>query len=174
MSLYFKGTLLMIVTLGFYAPYFSNRLRRFFCQNAYYGDTPLAYDGEGRDLFGSYVLMLLLLIPTLTISAWWFQVKRFNYFWSRTTLAGARFHSEMTFGGLLGLAFTNMLLTLFTLGIGAPWAQVRGIRYVVERLSLRGAVDWTAIRQEAVAAGATGEELGGMLDGGGLDAGLGM
>jgi uncharacterized membrane protein YjgN (DUF898 family) len=174
MGLYFKGTLLMIVTLGLYAPFLANRLRRFFCTNAYYGDTPLAYDGEGRDLFGSYVLMLVLLLPTLSLSSWWFLVKRFNYFWSHTTFTGARFSSTMTFGGLLGLAFTNFLLTLVTLGIGTPWALVRATRYMAGSLSLHGAIDWAAIRQQAVAAGATGEELSGLLDGGGVDVGLGM
>jgi len=174
MGLYFKGSLLMLVTLGFYAPFFTNRLRKFFCQNAYYGNTAFDYDGEGRDLFGSYVVMVLLLIPTLTLSTVWFQVKRFNYFWSHTTFTGARFSSTMTFGGFLGLVFTNLLLVIFTLGFGMPWALVRAIRYTASNLSVSGPLDLAAIQQQVVAAGATGEELGGFLDGGGTDVGLGM
>ncbi len=173
MGIYLKGGLLMIVTLGFYAPFFANRQRKFFCQNAYYGNTAFDYDGEGGDLFGSFVLMVLLLIPTLTLSAYWFQAKRFNYFWERTTFAGGRFQSQMTFGGLLELAFTNLLLVIFTLGIGMPLALVRVIRYVAGCLSLTGPLDLAAIQQQMVAAGATGEELGGWIDGG-SDVGLGM
>src|SRR5687768_8588838 len=49
-----RGTLLTIVTLGFYGPYFANQTRAFFVENARFGSEPFMYDGKPGPLFKEY------------------------------------------------------------------------------------------------------------------------
>ncbi|HEU4996586.1 MAG TPA: YjgN family protein [Gemmatimonadaceae bacterium] len=166
-----RGTLLSIVTLGFYSPEFQNQRRAFLVTNARFGSEPFLYDGEGRALFGEWVKALLLTIPTLGFSWIWYVAFQHRYFWSHTAMRGARFQSTVTGGDLLSLSLTNVLLVFLTLGIGAPWAMTRAHQFWTERLSLHGTVEWATIQQRAQAADATAEGLADSFD---IDVGIGM
>jgi len=54
---------LLFLTLGFYTPYFDMRRQTFLIEKSYYGNAKFDFDGQGKDLFGSYVLAVLLAIP---------------------------------------------------------------------------------------------------------------
>ena len=122
------------------------------------------FDGKGDDLMGSFVLAVILLIPTLFISMIWYTYKRTKYIWDHTTFGNARFHSGITFGGYFWLHFVNLLLLICTIGFGMPWAKVRTMRYYLENLTLEGHVDLNAVVQDAQEASAFGEEIGDFLD----------
>ena len=62
MKLYAPGLLLTVITLGFYSPIFACKIRKFLLDRTWFGTTPFTYDGEGKDLFWSYVKALLLTI----------------------------------------------------------------------------------------------------------------
>lgn len=171
LGLVVSGTLLSIVTLGFYMPYFQNRARAFFVNNAAFGSEPFVYNGEGRHLIGNYVKAVLLTIPTLGLYWVWYAAFRHRYFWNHTRIAGARFSSTVEGGELLKLQLTNMLLVVFTLGIGMPWAAVRTQAFWADNMRLHGAPDWATITQRAQTASATSEGLAEGLD---VDVGMGM
>ena len=66
MKLWLKGSLLSVVTLGFYYPYFENARREFLVTHSYYGNQPFLYDGQGKDLLkifgkasGLYLLTMI-------------------------------------------------------------------------------------------------------------------
>lgn len=61
------GTLLTLVTLGLYYPFFQNNIRRFLVNHSYYGATAFRYDGKGRDLFGPFLLVLVLTVLTVGV-----------------------------------------------------------------------------------------------------------
>ena len=154
----------LILTLGFYSPYFDMRRQTFLIEKAYYGNEKFGFDGKGKDLIGSYILAVILMIPTLFISLlWYYSYKKTNYTWNHTSFGAAHFQSTITFGGLVGLYLVNGLILIFTLGFGAPWAKVRTLRYYLTHLTLEGPLDLSAIVQDAQEASAFGEEVGDFL-----------
>ncbi len=163
-GIFFKSMLFMALTLGFYSPYWTAARQRFMQRNSYFGGKKFGYDGKGEDLFGSYAIAVLLCLPTLFFSLIWYEVKSGVYNWSHTTLGKARFRSTVTFGSMLGMAFTNILLVLFTLGFGASWAEARYYRFVAENLFLDGDAELDDVEQDAKASEATGEEMADFLD----------
>ncbi len=173
-KIYFPGLLLTIVTFSLYAPYFWNNIRRYYANNAYYGNARFAYNGEGRDLFVPWILSLILTPFTLGISMLWFQLQRFNYQWSRTQFQSARFASAIAFGDFFLLHLTNLLLTIFTLGIATPWVMIRTVRFAFDRVTLNGELSLQSIAQEFIDSGATGEGIESLLEDGATDLGFGM
>ena len=166
-----RGTLLSIVTLGFYLPYFQNRRRAFFVNNARFGSEPFAYQADARELFGAYVKAVFLTIPTLALCWIWYSAFKARFFWRHTTIRGARFQSTVTGGELFGLSITNVLLVIFTLGIATPWVITRTHAFWCDRIALRGAVDWASIQQRAESPDATAEGISDAFD---IDVGIGV
>lgn len=166
-----RGTLLTIVTLGFYAPYFQNQRRAFLVKSVRFGSEPFMYNADGKELFGQYVKALLLTIPTLGFSWTWYLAFAHRYMWGNTTMRGARFRSSVTGGELLKVQLVNLALVIFTLGIGTTWALTRMQAFWCENLALHGTVDWATIEQRAQIAGAVGEGLADGLD---VDVGIGI
>jgi uncharacterized membrane protein YjgN (DUF898 family) len=165
-----KGSLLTLVTIGLYTPFFQNERRKFLVNNSRFGSEPFAYIGEGRPLFGPYLTALLLTIPTLGFSWIWYSAAKQRHFWNNTRMRGAKFTANIKGIDLLELQLLNMLLVSITLGIGTPWAITRTQAFLCERLTLEGTVDWATIQQRAQEAGATGE---GLAEGFDVDVGIG-
>ena len=190
-ALFVGGIFVTAFTLGLYYPIFITRQYAFMVSHSYFGNQRFHFDGRGRDLFGSFVLALLLtflslallrlpsrlgghmpapllVFPVLGFSlgfVWlWFSAKRQRYFWDHTSFATARFHSTITVGRLLLLKLGNLLLLVVTLGLGWPWVMVRNIRFTFRHLTVEGPLDLAGIQQEAQVASATGEALAGFLD----------
>jgi uncharacterized membrane protein YjgN (DUF898 family) len=166
-----RGTLLSIVTLGFYGAHFQNQLRAFFVENVRFGSEPFMYDGKPEPLFRAYVKAILLTIPTLGLYWIWYSAFKQRHFWNHTAMRGARFQSTITGGALCKLHLTNLLIVLLTLGIGTPWAIVRMHDFWCDNLALVGTVDWASIEQRALQAQALGE---GLAEGFDVDVGIGM
>jgi len=164
LSLVVKGTLLSVITLGFYRPYHQNHQRAFLVNHARFGSQPFHYDAEARELFVAYLKAVLLTLPTLGLCWVWYAAFRQRHFWTHTSIAGVRFRCNVTGGELLGLRLTSFLLVLVTLGFGIPWATVRARRFWSEHLRIQGNVDWAKVHQTAVAASAMGEGLAQQLD----------
>lgn len=142
------------------------RRHGFLVSHSYFGNQKFDFDGKGRDLFGSFVVVILLFVPTLGLIWFWYQAKKQRYFWEHTSFATARFHSTVTGTRLFFLTLGNLLLTIFTLSLGWPWVMVRNVRFAFRYLTIEGPLDLSRIQQEAQAATATGEALAGFLDAG--------
>lgn len=153
----------LILTLGFYMPYFDMRRQAFLVDRGYYGNEKFSFDGKGKDLLGSFVLAVLLVVPTFLISLLWYAYKKTKYTWNHISFGAARFQSTITFGGLIGLYLVNGLILIFTLGFGAPWTKVRSLRYYFTHLTLEGQLDLSKIVQDAQEVTAFGEEVGDFL-----------
>jgi uncharacterized membrane protein YjgN (DUF898 family) len=166
-----RGTLLSIVTLTLYSPFFQNQRRAFLVNSTRFGSEPFMYQADGRELFGQYIKALLLTIPTLGIYWIWYAAFRHRYFWGNTTMRGARFRSSVTGDRLFVLHLTNALLVLFTIGIAMPWAVTRTHEFWCDNMLLQGTVDWATIEQRAQAAGSAAE---GLAEGFDVDVGIGM
>jgi uncharacterized membrane protein YjgN (DUF898 family) len=169
-KIYFKGLGLTLVTLGLYSPWFANDLHGYFVRNTYYGDQTFEYDGDGQHLFGSWMLFLLLLLPTLYFITFWYVAKQHRYFTGHTTWRAARFQSVLRGRSILGLMVTNLLLIVFTLGLGLPWARIRTIRLACRTTTLENFEGFDTVGQRTALATATGENMSGMLE---MDADVG-
>ena len=168
--LFFWGSFLSVITLGFYYPIFVTRRHGFMVSHSYFGNQKFRFDGRGRDLVKSYLLAFLLTIPTLGLCWFWLMAKKQRYFWEHTYFETVRFRSTVTGGGLLALNLGNLLLLIFTLGLAWAWVMVRKIRFTLTYLTVEGLLDPATIRQDARNASATGEALAGFMDAG-LDLG---
>jgi uncharacterized membrane protein YjgN (DUF898 family) len=87
--------LLTGLTLGLLYPVMRTRLQRYRTENTWFGDIDFEFDGRAGELFGTWLLALLLYIPTLGISHVWYRVKEFRYFASRTRWGGLSFASTL-------------------------------------------------------------------------------
>lgn len=167
--IFFVGTLLSIITLGFYKPFFHARKQRFYKGESYFGDSPFAYDGQGRDLLKPYIIALLLTPFTLGLVWVWYHARVYRYDWEHTTCEGLRFSSNATGGGFLRLYFTNFLILILTLGLALPVVLTRILNFHFAHLYIDGTLDLTRIKQDAKSALATGEGMADFIE---LDAGL--
>jgi uncharacterized membrane protein YjgN (DUF898 family) len=165
-KLFLSGTLLSLVTLGLYYPFFDTRRYGFLASHSFFGSARFGFDGHGRDLFGRFAVAILLTLPTLGLCWFWYLARAQRYCWDHTTFGPARFRSSVTGGRLLRLKLGNALLLVLTLGLGWPWTVVRNARFACAYLTVEGSPDWAAIRQEAQAVSTTGEGLAGILDAG--------
>lgn len=164
-----KGGLLSVVTLGLYLPFLMHHVRAYQIRNTRYGTSDFTFEGTGAGMLRHHITGYFASLFTFGIYSFWHQAFLERYFWENTTFQGARFRSTISGAGLFGLFLTNALLVTLTLGLGLPWAQVRTVRYKLGQLSLEGTIDLAAIRQDAMHAGAVGDEMADML---GLEVGI--
>jgi uncharacterized membrane protein YjgN (DUF898 family) len=132
--------------------------------NAYFGSRKFDFDGRGRDLVRPFLVMIVLFLPTLGLSWFWFSARRHRYFTDHTRFGLTRFRSSVTGGPLAWLQITNAAAIVLTLGLAWPWTVVRGLRFTFANVWLDGPLDVADVQQDARAASATGEGLAGLLD----------
>jgi predicted Zn finger-like uncharacterized protein len=164
LKIYLVGTLLTIVTLGFYYPFFYADKQSFFRNNTRFGSESFSYDGKGKELFGTFFLGLLL--TPLTLGLWWFWLKArlARYDWEHTSFQGVRFSSTVTGGNLIALKLVNLLILALTLGIGYPWVVIRNMEFNFRHLRIEGHANLSKIFQTKENAQAVGEGLLDQLD----------
>jgi len=166
MKLFMWGSFLTTITLGLYYPIFETRRYGFLISHSYFGNQKFNFKGTGRELFGPYLLALLLVLPTLGLYWFWFLARKQRYFWEHTSFDTLRFRSTVTGRSLLNLVIGNFILMIITLGVAFPWILVRTVRFACDYVVPEGPLALEKIRQEAQAASATGEALGGFMDAG--------
>src|SRR5215475_68945 len=86
-----------------------------------YAPEPLRFTGTGSEYFGIWIVNLLLTILTLGIYSAWAKVRRLQYFYRHTELAGSSFD----FHGspiliLVGRILALLLLVLYNYSIRLP------------------------------------------------------
>ena len=160
-----RGTLLSILSLGLYTPFFQNSRRAFVVDHTRFGTADFSYDGDGRDLFAEFLKAVALTIPTLGLSWVWYEAFTHRYLWSRTRMRGGQFISSVTGRDLLGLYVVNALLMLCTAGLATPWAITRMHAFECEHLRLAGTVEWASLDQHVQVVDVLGE---GIADGSGI------
>jgi uncharacterized membrane protein YjgN (DUF898 family) len=160
----FRASLLMVLTLGLYYPYYRVALRRYLTEHAAFGTAAFEFDGQAGDLFGKFVLTVLLTIPTLGLVWVWYAAQQRRYLWDHTRIAQGRFRCTATGWGIFELGVVNIVLFLLTLGLATPWITVRTMRYNLNHLLLQGPVDLEGTVQAAQQADPVGEELADLLN----------
>ena len=188
LTLYVRGWLFTILTLGAYYPYFQTQRQAFLISHTYFGNQRFHFPGHGSGLMVPFAITLfmtyaavifcgltialhltnaglgLLLIPFVLGPAWiWLLGRKQNYFWHHTTFDETRFSSAITWQKLFTLYVGNFALLLVTLGFAWPWVTVRNARFFTSTLSLQGPMNFDRVLQETTASSVTGESLSNLL-----------
>ena len=144
----FVGGLLTGITFGIYMPWFICKL-----QKAVLSQTRILengqpvgtqdFTGNGGDLFGQYLVGMILTMITLGIYASWFQV-RLNKFMAqnhRVSLGGRNYVLDFdgTGGELFMVQFVGQILTGLTLGIYFFWFLAKVAKYNLNHTVVREA-----------------------------------
>ena len=125
------GYLLTLVTFGIYGPWFICKFFNFVAQRITFGPTAkgtvrFRFDGQGGELFVTFLVGYLLTIVTFGIYGAWFVCKLTKFYTDNLVVSTddgneyqLRFDGE---GGQLLVTFiVGYLLTFVTLGIYMPW-----------------------------------------------------
>lgn len=116
---------------------------------------PIQFTGKGSEYFGIWIVNLLLTILTLGIYSAWAKVRRLQYFYRNTSLAGASldYHGNpkaILKGRIIGFCLLVLYNASFqfSMGLGIavalllaailPWLIVRSIRFNLYNTSYRG------------------------------------
>src|SRR5438105_9521561 len=106
----------------------------------------LQFTGSGADYFGIWIVNLLLTIVTLGIYSAWAKVRRLQYFYRHTTLAGSSFDfhgspSRILIGRVIALAMliaynysvrlqsVVTIVVLVAIAILLPWLLRNSFRF---------------------------------------------
>ncbi|HXW72072.1 MAG TPA: DUF898 family protein [Methylocella sp.] len=149
-----RGTLLELVTFGFYRFWLATNIRRHLWTNTSVEEDALEYTGTGRELLIGFLFALTILIPiylasfAISIEAerwkafaglpfgvayygfWQFAIYRARrYRLTRTLWRGVRFWMTGSGWAYMARALGWTLLTVLTLGIAYPWREAALERY---------------------------------------------
>ncbi len=128
------------ITIGLAYPVFRTRLARYRMENTWFGNQRFEFDARAGELFGTWFLAWLFLLPSLGLTYIWYRVREFRYFASRTRFGGLSVQSDLTTGGVIGIVIRYGLVVLMTslffgllvyvlavaLGVTAPMMPLAG------------------------------------------------
>ncbi len=190
----FKGSILSLITLGLYYPFYISQKRAFLVSHTFFGSEPFNFDGRDKELFlvcfkGILISVSIFLLALFASSLWlmngrlWFMflisktilmalpwaylyAEMQRYFWNHTSFRSGCYRSTVEFDTYFWLKLGNLALLTFSLGLAWPWVRTRNIRYEYQQHACHGPLDLTGIIQGIKDASATGDEAAGFFDAG--------
>ncbi len=111
--------------LGLLYPLMKCTELRWKAEHTYYNGKRLSFDGTAGELFGKYILWILLTIITCGIYSLFMAVNLKRWEIKHTHIAGMNGESEFTGGafGLFGVRLLTGIVTVITLFLGSFWAH---------------------------------------------------
>ena len=112
-------------------------------------------------LFAGIVLFYAAMFALLA----YLKARTTNAVWNHLAVGPVRFECSLRTRDLIWIYFSNFFVVALTLGLAVPWAVVRAARYRALKMTLVAAGPLDSYAQaQAQQLGATGEEVGEMLD----------
>lgn len=161
---FFLGTLLTVVTLGFYAPVFANRLYRISMNHTGLGTQRFEYRGDDMAVFKIGVKGILLTLVTLGIYSFWYNAAIARYRAEHTWFDGARGEIKLSGFDLFALTMLQIFGLTLTLGLAFPWVTTYTLRFGLERLWFIGTIDYAHIYRAPAEGSATADGLADAFD----------
>ena len=144
-TLYLRGGIISILTLGLYWPFFKIKTEQFWREQLWIGNIQFRFSGVGKEFFKKFIIAVLLTPLTFGFYLFWFIADFKRYLWSHTHVFGATFHFPIKGQDYLKLKLANFFILLFTLGMGFPWTVVRNQKFVTDSLVLLGNIELNRI-----------------------------
>jgi uncharacterized membrane protein YjgN (DUF898 family) len=161
---FFLGTLLTIVTLGFYSPVFANRLYRISMNHTGVGTKLFEYRGDDMAVFKIGFKGILLTLVTFGIYSFWYNAAIARYRAEHTWFDGARGEIKLSGMDLFALTMLQVVGLTLTSGIAFPWVTTYTLRFGLERLRFIGPIDYAHIYRAPTDGSATADGLADALD----------
>jgi uncharacterized membrane protein YjgN (DUF898 family) len=135
LPLYVQGSLLSILTLGFYTPWQEVRLLQYFTRNIAFGSLQFDYSGDPKTLFKLYLKSIVFGILTLGIYNIWTYKKWYNYTVDNLVVRKGAYtfhlHSQANTLEVFEMLVGNFVLVVCTLGLGTAFAYIRYLRFII-------------------------------------------
>jgi uncharacterized membrane protein YjgN (DUF898 family) len=164
LTLYFKGYLLILLTLGLYWPYFKMETEKFWRQNSWFGNVHMRFSGKGKKFLKKFIVALFLTPLTLGFYIFWFRADLSRYIWSHTHIGGGNFHFPIKGRDYFKLKVANFFLIVLTLGLATSWVVVRNRKFIADHLIFSGNFELNQVVQEMQDSDAFGEESMDIMD----------
>lgn len=140
------GYLLTLITFGIYMPWFMCKFTNFIAERISFGPTPkgnlsFRFEGQGGQLFVTFLVGYLLTLVTFGIYMPWFFCKLTKFYADNTTaVAGDGSIYKPRFDGTGGDLFVTFLvgylLTAITFGIYGPWFMCKMNKWFAEHTKI--------------------------------------
>ncbi len=137
------------------------------------GDLKLNFKGKTASLFRIQIIGGILSSITLGIYYFWLKRDIYNFLIQNCWIEqnGIEYNTKSTISAkqVFRLEVGNILLLVITLGLAYSWTYCRTARFITRNIIIPNEIDANSIQQtENAYTNATGEELGEMLDLGGI------
>ena len=163
-KLFLTGYLLTMVTLGLYAPIWSNRMHRMLMNATALGTRAFEYRGDDRAVFRMAIKYFLLAFVTFGLSLFWYHAALARYQIENTWLDEAEGRLEVTGWELFSLFLLQLFATTLTLGLAFPWVTTYTMRFYLSRMTMVGQVDFARIYRAESTGDASADGLADALD----------
>lgn len=105
----------------------------------YYGDIPFKANAKATpELWRVHWVTLMLALPTLFMSRFWYQTCLRRVTLNSLRLGDIRFKSKATGADFLSLFLGNLFLLAISLGVALPWIKARNMRFQANTMIMGG------------------------------------
>jgi uncharacterized membrane protein YjgN (DUF898 family) len=141
--------------------------------NAYIGNRKFEFSADRKQLDKINLITLLLAIPTIGISRYWYKAALLNVKYNNLKIAGLKFSANFTGGHLAMVSMGYTLLMLITFLLASPLVIHRTMKYFASHVRIEGNAE--PIMADATQAGGNlGEGTVDETDYGGIDLDYGL
>ena len=134
-------TFLNMLLLNIFAPYIDVKRKSYIWNNLHFGNNKFNVNVSPKSLMMVNIITMLLAIPTLFISRFWYYAALDRHIYAGISLNGLKMRSLVAGGGLAGLQLLNVLLLIVTLGIATPWIIKRNMKFYTDNHAFIGSVN---------------------------------
>ncbi len=131
-----------ILSLGFAAPWLICYKQKYMTAHTYINGKKQYFDGKGSQLFGHYMLWLLLSVVTFGVFSYAMPAKIHAFIIEHTHFEGETPRGESRFEGsaftYMGISLLSLLISSATFGIGSFWTTCWRERYLVSHTVIDG------------------------------------
>lgn len=163
-KVFFGGYLLTLLTLGFYAPIWTNRMHRVMVDRTALGTCAFSYRGSDKEAFRLGIRGFFLTLLTFGIYLFWYQAALARFQIQNTWFDGAHGEIDLTGADLLKLALIQIFGLTLSLGLAFPWIATYSLSYVLGRMRFVGPIDFAHVYPSATQGSPTADGLADAMD----------
>ena len=132
------------ISLGLLYPAMFCWKQRWMAEHTFINGRKLVFDGKGSQLFGKYLLWMLLTVITLGIYSFWLSIRMTQWVTKHTHFEGEAATEDSSFFdgtvlGNFGVGLLTSFVTLITFSLGIYWAICYSQRWATKHTVIDGA-----------------------------------
>lgn len=163
-SLSLEGTLITILTLGLYYPFFKNQTIAYLTNRTKFGDYGFHYTASNWDYARKFYVGFLLSVITMGLYSPVFLFNMFKFRLEHTHFQGASLQCSLSSTRFFFKVIGYFLATLFTVGLAGPQCFNSFIETIISNITFDGSFHIESINQPAEDSTAPGARLAVVTD----------